>query len=112
MLSMTTARHRMFVCIHGISGDSSTSTGGMGEALDAAVDRLLALCQADEGLKRELEEATQAMSAKELIWRHLKEATPEAPWMRSGNIGTSMCSRVLYLMHPNRFGFEKYGWIH
>ncbi len=112
MLSMTTQRHRMFVCIPGVSGDSRSSFGGIGEELDAAVDRLLAVCQADGALKAALEATTDSFEAKKLIWQRLNAAPPDAAWMRTSEIVTPMCRRVLYLMHPNRFGFEKYGWIH
>lgn len=112
MLTMTTQRHKMFVCIPGLSGDSSSSFGGIGEGIDATVDRLLALCRADEDLKAAVDVTMDRMAAMVLIWKHVKAATPDAPWMRASDIATPMCRRVLYLMHPNRFGFEKYGWIH
>lgn len=111
MLALTTERHKMFITITGLRGDCRSDFGGLGRELDAAVDRLLSLCQGDKSVREGLILAQSRSDAYQVIARHLKAATPEGKWMRD-HAGSSLCSRVLFLMHPDRFGFEKYGWIH
>jgi len=111
MLSLTTKRHRLFFTIPGLSGSSDSDFSGYGVLVDNAVDALHAKCTQDAQLVEQLGAVTSRQDAYQVIAKHLRAVTPDAKWLRDC-AGSDLCRRVLYLMHPDRFGFQSFGWIH
>lgn len=108
---MKTDRHELFVTIPGLRSDSPLDVSKYSALIDHAVDELDRLCRGDKALLFALEQTSDRQAAYSQIARYLKCATTEHPWLRA-HAGADLCRRVLYLLHPNRFGFETYGWIH
>ena len=111
MLSLTTPKHRTFVTIPRITGCSSDDFGAYARQIDLTIDRLLEKCQSDSDLLAALDGCSNRAEAYQVISRHLPAATEGFSWLRQ-NLATDVCRRVLYLLCPDRFGFEKCGWIH
>ncbi len=109
MLSLTTKRHHVLVCFPGLMGSYADNFDGYGESVDDAIDRLLAKCQQDDNMQNLLMQCSTRAEAYQQIAKHLKAATPDGAWR---SIAGDLCRRVLFLLQPNRFGFEKYGWIY
>lgn len=109
MLSLTTPKHQTFVTFPGITGGSNDDFGAYAEEIDRIIDRLLAECRKDDQLPAVLGRCSTRLEACQAIARHL-------PAVTAGNLGAriagDVCRRVLFLLCPDRFGFEKYGWIH
>ncbi len=111
MLSLTTPKHRTFVTIPRITGCSSDDFGAYGRLIDLTIDRLLEKCQSDSELLADLEGCSNRAEAYRVLARHLPAVTEGASWIGQ-SLGTDVCRRVLFLLRPDRFGFDQYGWIH
>ena len=111
MLSLTTPKHHTFVTIPRITGCSSDDFGAYGRTIDLTIDRLLEKCQSDSDVLAALAGCSNRHEAYLVISRHLPAVTEGASWVGQ-ELGTDVCRRVLYLLCPDRFGFDKYGWIH
>ena len=111
MLSITTHRHRVLFMIPGLSGSSDSDFSAYGLLVDKTVDALHEKCRVDVALLEQLPLTPTRDEAYRLIAKHLRAVTPDAKWLRDC-AGADMCRRVLYLLQPDRFGFEKFGWVH
>lgn len=111
MLSITTKRHQLFITILGLSGSSGDDFSAYGALVDSTVDALHEKCEKDAPLLDKLAAVQSRQDAYQLIGKHLSAVTPDAKWLRECASG-DLCRRVLYLLQPDRFGFQTYGWIH
>lgn len=112
-LTFKTARHQLFVALpHNVPNDAAGHrVSRYAELIDETVDKLHALCKDDSGLLSELVRVKSRAEAYQLIGKHLKYATSPHPWLRA-HAGSDLCRRVLFLLAPERFGFECHGWVH
>lgn len=106
MLSLTTSRHHLFVTIGGIYGSSSDDFESYSENIDNLVDVVYAACQEDENIVEDLAACNNRAEAYSVIATHMDKDIIKQ------KIASDICRRVLYLLCPDRFGFEKFGWIH
>ena len=111
MLALTTPKHSLFVTIPGVSGDGNMVVTGIAAEIDEAVDRLFEICRGNSWLMNYLSHCENCSQAYAQIFLHVREATEGRSWVKDC-VSLDLCRRVLYLLFPDRFGFEKYGWIH
>ena len=110
MLAITTKKHALFITVRGFNGDSESHAVSLAREVDLAVDRLLEVCRNDKWLLNHLKGCESRSQAFAHIFLHVRSVTEDQPWIRDC-AALDLCRRVLFLLHPDRFGFEKYGWI-
>lgn len=110
MLSVTTPRHRLLVCIPGVFGESNSQFTYFNQLIDQTVDQFFDAVRNDAELMEQLERSSSRADAYQSIYKHLVAVTTNQKWLRDC-AGADLCRRVLFLLYPDRFGFEKFGWI-
>jgi len=111
MLAITTTRHKVFFTISGLFGCGGDDYSAYADQVDNTIDRLLEKCRNDNNTLTNLAYCISRDQAYQILFRELPGITAGNPGLRK-HAGQAICRRVLFLLHPDRFGFEKFGWIH
>lgn len=109
MLAITSTRHQVFFTVSGLFGCGDYKS--YGNRVDDTIDRLFTKCQNDSATISKLANSNSREEACQILAKQLRSITEGYPWLWK-HAGQEICRRVLFLLHPDRFGFETYGWIH
>lgn len=103
-------RHQTFFCFRDEDQDD-LSIDQLGEQFDLVVDQLYALCLADQLVIAALAAATTRLQGYTAMLPLLPSACRGFQWV-ADSASREVLRRVLYLIHPEKFGFNHTGWIH